>query len=241
MQFDFNVGPNQSQHIDVVGSFVKYKGGAGTIRVRLNGGGYIDLLPGQGVNGVNFTSVDVQDRTGAQNAGTILAGIYDFRDDRITGTVEVIDGGRGRTLAGQCYATGGGYSGATATDYPYLILNNPAGSGRRVIVEEAFCTYLGVATGYVTAFIGAGAFGIAARSAPNKISGGPPSAAQFSVFNGAAQAGAEMYTCLTKEGQEFHVSAREPIIILPGYNFHMRAPLGASPFGGYFDFYEEVI
>lgn len=149
MQFDFNVGPNQSQHIDVVGSFVKYKGGTGTIRVRLNGGGYIDLLPGQGVNGVNFTSIDVQDRTGAQNVGTVLAGIYDFRDDRITGTVDVLDGGKSRTNAGTA-CMGYAFTSGAAAAHSFVQLLNPAGSGKNIYIEQVGF----FSTGAVTSGIG---------------------------------------------------------------------------------------
>jgi hypothetical protein len=83
MQFDINLGANKSQHLDVSGTFLKYKSGTGPIRVRLNGGGYIDLVPGQGVSNVKFDNVDVQDRSGLTNTGTILAGNYDFRDDNV--------------------------------------------------------------------------------------------------------------------------------------------------------------
>lgn len=248
MQFDFTLAANQSQHIDVVGTFIKYKDGTGKIRVRLNGGGYIDLLPGQGVNNVKFTSVDVQDRTGAQNVGTILAGIYDFRDDRITGTVDVVDGGKARTLSGQCFATGGGMPGGATTDFPYLVLNNAAGSGKRIIVEEFGCSWIDTNStdpnemGYANAFIGSANFGNSPRSAPNKISGGVGSTAQFSIWTGPALVGNyEMYTRLMKKGDWFTVSAREPIIILPGWNFHLRGALGATTFSGFFDFYEETI
>lgn len=148
MQFDFNVGANQSQHIDVVGTFIKYKSGTGTIRVRLNGGGYIDLLPGQGVNNVHFTSVDVQDRTGAQNIGTILAGIYDFRDDRITGTVDVVDGGKARTRADAAsvgYASQSGSAGV----YSHVQLLNPATSGKNMYVGQVSFYAIAGATGGV--------------------------------------------------------------------------------------------
>lgn len=92
MQYDFNLEANGSQFIDVKGRFFKYKNGTGKIRVRNSTGGYIDLLPGQGVNGLNYSSLSITDLTGAQNTGYLLAGDYEFSDSTVTissGTVAV--------------------------------------------------------------------------------------------------------------------------------------------------------
>lgn len=135
MQYDFNLSANGGQVIDVKGRFVKYRSGTGPIRVRLSKGGYADLMPGQGIFDTAFDSLTVNDRTGAQNIGVILAGDFDFRDDRITGTVDVVDGGRARTIQGHAFM---GYAGVTSASGQYSTsqLWNPAGSGKRLVVEQ---------------------------------------------------------------------------------------------------------
>jgi hypothetical protein len=135
MQFDFNLQANGGQVIDVAGRFFKYKSGTGLIRVKTDKGGYVDLLPGQGVWGVEFSSLNVQDKSGAANAGVILAGGFDFRDDRISGSVEVIDGGRDRTLANRAFWGQAGV-GVVAAQYPHVQLFNPAASGVNVYIPS---------------------------------------------------------------------------------------------------------
>jgi hypothetical protein len=91
MQYDLNMVPNGSQRVEVSGRFFKYTSGAGKIRVTTNKGAVIDLTVGQGVWGEEYSSLVVQDRSGAGIVGTILAGNYDFRDDTValSGSVNV--------------------------------------------------------------------------------------------------------------------------------------------------------
>lgn len=238
MQFDFNVGPNQSQHIDAVGTFIKYKAGAGTIRVRLNGGGYIDLLPGQGVNNVKFTSIDVQDRTGSQNSGTILAGIYDFRDDRITGTVDVVDGGRTRTFNNQAFSQGAGMNGS-AGQYPYVFLFNPAGSGKNVIIESIVVSSNAV-----------GGWGLswtandpAVGSAPgrSKKAGGANSAAYLKVLSDPTLIGTGYFTLDLQASQPFVHVPKEPYLLVPGTGLAVRGSISGGNINSTFEWFEESI
>lgn len=135
MQFDFNLNPNASQQIEVKGKFFKYKNGLGSIRVRENGGDFIDLQPGQGVWNRNYASLSVQDISGAANNGILIAGDFDFRDDTIIGTVDVLDGGKKRTssnVAFSCY----GRSNASGGLYSCVQLYNDASSVKKIIVES---------------------------------------------------------------------------------------------------------
>lgn len=135
MQFDFTLGAYQSQQLDVQGKFFRLASAAGTVRVKTNTGETIDLEPGQGVWNVDFQWLSVQDRTGSQNDGTILAGGFDFHDDRITGTVDVVDGGKSRTRANQSFMCCG-YRAAAAGLISHFQFFNPPGSGRNVYVEQ---------------------------------------------------------------------------------------------------------
>lgn len=141
MQFDFTLQPNKNQHLDVSGTFLKYTNGTGKIRVRLNGGGYIDLMPGQGVSGVQFNNVDLQDRTGFANTGTILAGMYNFQDDNVYGTVTVRDSSADIVQANKSFISQYGVINAgNGVDSKAVLLYNPANSGKIVKVKKLMYT-----------------------------------------------------------------------------------------------------
>ena len=237
MQFDFNVGPNQSQHIDVVGTFVKYKGGAGTIRVRLNGGGYIDLLPGQGVNGVSFTSIDIQDRTGAQNVGTILAGIYDFRDDRITGTVDVVDGGKARTLANMAFVAGVGLVGQGGL-YSTAQLWNPAGSGKNIVVEVFEMT--SPEGGYIAWEFTSAPLATFVDNGRSKKPAGAPSASQTRRESKGAAVNGSIGVFITAGNNLIQKRYIEPIVLPPGYGLNVGHTAANSGLTVYFEYFEEA-
>jgi hypothetical protein len=135
MQYDFNLTPGGGMKIDVKGRFFKYRSGTGPIRVRASRGGYVDLMPGQGVNNHDFDSLIISDLSMAINAGIIIAGDFDFRDDRITGTVDVLDGGWDRVVSGRAF------SGAVAitpseNHYSTISLFNPESSQSRVMLQQ---------------------------------------------------------------------------------------------------------
>lgn len=219
MQYDFNVAANQSQVLDVKGRFFKYKSGTGMIRVRATSGGYVDLLPGQGVWNTEFSSLTVTDRTGLQNAGVLLAGDFDFHDDRITGTVDVVDGGRTRTLAGTAFA-GAFATTPTAGQYTVIGLWNPPGSGKNAYIEQII----------VSANV-AGEFGIVVNNAQvvNNVGGpGNPNAkragaaASVCQYTRASQAaggtpGQLLLDSYSIANQAFPFRFIEPIMLPPGY------------------------
>lgn len=219
MQYDFNLSPSTGMSIDVAGKFFKYKSGNGAIRVRTSKGGVVDLLPGQGVWNTDFTSLTVTDRTGVQNAGVILAGDFDFHDDRITGTVDVVDGGRTRTLAGTAF------SGAFATtpnagQFTVIGMFNPANSGKNVFVEQMIISAnkageFGIVTNNAMVANNVGNAG----STSNKKAGGPVSACVFTRATQAAGGtpGALLMDSYSVANQAFPYKPTEPIMLPPGY------------------------
>lgn len=239
MQFDFNVAANQSQVLDVAGRFFKYKSGTGLIRVRATNGGYVDLLPGQGVWNTEFTSLTISDRTGLQNAGVILAGDFDFHDDRISGTVSVVDDAKSRTLANAAYLADIGIAGS-AGNYMYAELWNPAGSGKNLIVESVYCssttagfavlrsqtTQLGtLAEGPVTKKIGAASASVALCN--TLLAPGPYVGTQIHGVNLAASQG-------------FKFEFVEPIIIMPGSGLSANGDLGQG-LSSVFEYFEDPV
>lgn len=130
MQFDFAISGWASQRIEVTGRFLKYVEGKGKIRVTTSHGQYVDLMPGQGVEGVQFSGLTITDKSGAGNSGVLLAGDFAFRDDTVTGTLQTMDGTNLSTFAGNCYM-GSLEAGPNA----YQALINPAASGVNVYVR----------------------------------------------------------------------------------------------------------
>lgn len=240
MQFDFNVQANQSQHIDVAGTFIKYKNGTGQIRVRLNGGGYIDLLPGQGVNGVAFNNIDVQDRTGLANAGTILAGVYDFRDDRITGTVDVVDGGKARTnsdSAGIGYA----YVAAVAGQIPHVQVFNPASSGKNIYIEQiSFFSTGGVAYGVGLRRLDTPLSTLYGNGVRKRI-GAPSSVAAFRTQSDANVLGAIGNWLMTLDKGLKLFKFTEPLELQPGIGVVLVNTATGEDLGATIEYFEEPI
>lgn len=91
--YNFTLSANATQNLDVPGDYLKVISATGAIRVRTVEGWMKDLLPGQGVKGLNFQRLILEDRSGAANTGTIAVGIGadSIVDDRITGEVSISD------------------------------------------------------------------------------------------------------------------------------------------------------
>ncbi|PJJ17819.1 hypothetical protein CLU90_0999 [Janthinobacterium sp. 67] len=213
MQYDFNLPGNGGQVIDVKGRFVKYRSGTGYIRVRLSNGGYADLLPGQGIFNIAFDSLTIIDRTGLANAGTILAGDFDFRDDRIYGDVNVIDNSKGKVIAGSTFyrlrAVGG-----IAANYSFVQLFNPLTSGVNISLNRIMLS------SDVTNLIGmtqTGAEAGASLAPANKCIGMADGLLKCNGGNVPGPAGGTAIgSFLISANLYTEVAIRDPIVLLPG-------------------------
>jgi hypothetical protein len=247
MQYDFKLGANGGQQIDVVGSFLKYKSGIGAIRVVTSKGAYIDLVPGQGVWGVDFTRLTVTDRSGVANSGVLLAGNYDFRDQTIPGVVSVADGGVSWTLNQNCFI-GSVKTGASAAPVHNVgSLYNPVGSGKNIVVKSMLCYALSGAEidFYVQAAYTPPGGGVNAK---NKKLGASDSlavlTADSTTYPSSAPIGVPMMTQPCPTGTPFqNMTFAEPVVIPPGYALIFHPGPGAS--GGQsgtvtFDFREDA-
>ncbi|MGZ3319657.1 MAG: hypothetical protein ACXU9C_01610 [Xanthobacteraceae bacterium] len=238
MQFDFTLTPNGAQQIDVRGKFFKYISGAGKIRVRTSTGDSIDLLPGQGVWNTDYTSLTVQDRSGIANYGLLLAGDFDFHDDRISGSVEVIDGGRSRTLANQAFE-GSTYAPVVAGKYATVQLWNPAGSGKRLVLKRV--------TGSCNTSAPVGIKLTQTQMAtldgntPSKLAGGAQSTAQLRYDSVAALPTEKAFAGIgVTAGVSVDRVYQEPILILPGWGLMLWSNGLGYDCVGAFEFYEEL-
>jgi hypothetical protein len=241
MQFDFNLQPNQSQHIDVAGTFLKYIGGAGKIRVRLNGGGYIDLLPGQGIDNVKFNSIDVQDRTGVQNAGTVLAGMFNFRDDRITGTVDVVDGGKGRSLANASFFGFASCDTSVVGEYGHVQLWNPGTSGKNLYVSRIMLSSIAPTPNGAHVNMYNTPLANFQRYGTSKKNGGANSLAELRIATSPASLGTRLYALYLDQNRVVSVDMKEPIVLPPGTGMCVMQGVPQYGLPTTFDFWEEAV
>ena len=239
MQYDFNLPPGGALNLDVKGKFFKYRSGTGPIRVRASKGGYVDLLPGQGVWSLDYDSLNVQDRSGAQNMGVLIAGDFDFHDDRITGTVEVIDGGRTRTNSENSFSAVWGPSG-TAASYNQVQLFNPVGSGKRVIIDQVMVgsSAFDVIQGYFYA-TALDAYGYG----QNKKSGGAQSVceARIKVVPVRLMATPAIMSVSVNGSSSIPYRPTSPFLLLPGTGFMLQNAVQNVGLYADIEFYEESI
>jgi hypothetical protein len=143
--YDITIAPNTTRQLDAPGSyFYYYTGNAGgadsTITMRgLSSGLRIVLKPGQAFRlprGESETSwVLTNFSNTATIIGTVIVGDGDITDNRVTGSVEVVDGGKNRSLSGNAF-----FLPMALGSAPGLFSNvqiwNPANSGKNVIIGQ---------------------------------------------------------------------------------------------------------
>src|SRR5688500_10394922 len=84
------------------------------------------ILAGQGLEGVAFSRLTFRDTSGASNTLRVLIAGDKFIDDRITGEVSMIDGGKARTISNAAFAWANG-CGPIAAKFSAAQLYNPIG------------------------------------------------------------------------------------------------------------------
>lgn len=242
MQYDFTLAAGQAQILDVTGTYFTYKGGLGAIRVTPSSGEPIDLLPGQGMSGVNFTRLTIKDLSGASNLGVLLAGSGQWRDERITGAVEVIDGGRTRTLAGQTFDASG-YQGSVAAQFAAVELWNPVGSGKRQVVKRINSS--SGSTTSANALLTQQMMTTLSRKFPSKMAGGAQSSAELRVQSLLAAPSewpnANFGVIALQPSVTVDRVYQEPIIVLPGWGLLVMSATAATDITAGFEFVEELI
>jgi hypothetical protein len=230
--YDITIAPNTTRQLDAPGSyFYYYAGSAGgadsTITMRgLSSGLRIVLKPGQAFRlprGENETSwVLTNFSNTATILGTVIVGDGDITDNRVTGSVEVIDGGKSRTLANTAFSSNV-YLGVTATN-ANLQIWNPSNSGKNVILEKfELSSSVDVASqyGFTTTQLSTLLY-----KTPSKLSGGLPGVAEARYgATGTQLMGATEWlgSNFMKANSVEVIEFREPIVIKPGYGFAAQA------------------
>jgi len=251
--YDINVPANSTQRVAAQGTFLYYlSGSAGgsdsTLKVRAGFGGTTVLLkPGQSIQ---LPAGEVKGDTwilenyanAATILGVVLVGEGDFSDNRISGSVEVIDGGKARTLAGNAFG-GFAYQANVAAQYTRIQLWNPAASAKNINLENliGLATVTGAAVGHIR--IINTALGTLSGTGNSKKSGGAASVMELRTDTTATVSpnNAALASLSIPVSQMQPYKPVEPLVIGPGYGVVFWGTAGNIDFGATFEWYEEGV
>jgi len=225
--FDLKIAPGAVRFIDVRAAYIYFLngsagGGDTTIAFQPESGSEtVYLKPGQAYKiptgdriGTRWTMTNVKGE--GTIIGQVLMGEGEFTDNRVSGSVEVIDGGKARTLAGVAFSawvSAPGVAGVRSV----VQLQNPAASGKNVVVER-IAVASQVSTGFEVrpglADVGGG-FGTAASKL---VTNGAlvVSSAIFKVGTRAVDTTSTLYLLNAAIGTQAAWRPLEPIVIAPG-------------------------
>lgn len=244
--YDFSLAANvgASQLLNVQGTRVLVLSAlGGQVEVTTDKGDKFKLLEGQGFDSEStdgFNWIMVRNLQAVANAGTIFAGDEFFIDRRITGTVSVVDSAKERTRANLAFMDYGFQTASINTNTPSVQLWNPAGSGKRAIVNSLTVSVSG-ANSFINVAISATQASALRNAARSKLSGGALASTQVRVQDGAVLFGSAYIAraILVNVPQVFTFAT--PVVLLPGYGLSASPDAGAVILTTFadFDFQEE--
>lgn len=224
-QYDLNIPAGQAQNIDVAGDRVQFLSAVdpfAQIEIRPNyAQGNITLRPGQGFRfSEQVTRWVVFNRGSVPLTGFLLIGSGDFFDQRIAGTVDVIDGGKARTLQNQAFIAMG-YQAPLASNFAMVQLWNPVGSGKNLVLEQytVGCS----ANSGIMSWVHTSPLSTLSMAGKSKLLGAADGVGQVRQQTNPVDLGTQMGQVYVQGANGFPVKLVEPIVIRPGYGLHMRA------------------
>lgn len=247
INFPLKLGVGESQNVSQYAGFVYYESGSAggmdnSIKVSVDdgrGSEYI-LKPGQGFRSTGFTSLVVSNNKGQGTIiGTLTLADKEFFDNRVVGTVEVIDGGLARTL-GKVAFTGTVGNKTASNLFSWVQIWNPAASGKNLIVEQ-----FGLTTdtaGQMVIYSSISPQATKASSPASKLIGAPVSVAEMR-YDGKNNADAGVVAMMLLQLQAnipYNWKMTEPIIVPQGYGIVFGGGQNASV-NANVEFYEQAI
>lgn len=245
MNFPLNLPATGMQPVYQVGNYVYYTAGTAggadpSIKVKTDLGDEYILKPGQGfrLDSRTFGSLQISNAGGAATIiGMVTIADGGFFDNRVTGSVEVIDGGKARTLGGgafmastQCVAGAG--------QNPYIELWNQVGSGKNVVLESvSYSSTVNGGIGFKLHNVGISTF---AANGISKFAGAAVSLASLRTQASAAAIGGGNLIQTSINAGTFQTFAfKEPIVLPPGNGFLIVQSTQATDVSAAFEWYEE--
>lgn len=252
-KYDFTAPANGApQIVNVPGRYIKYvtgnAGGNDTGLIVTPGGkpgskillypGQAVTLPNDGTAGPNAWTI-ANALGAAQIVGTVVVGNGRIDDNTLQGVVQVVDGGKSRTLNNSAFGACA-TSAAVASQYSRVQLWNPANSGVRLVLE-AITLNGGASTEGVALVFNTAALATQASAGVSKRAAGAASAASTlrtdstaAVFSGT-QILAQVVAANTVVPYKFS----EPIVIDPGHGLLAWGGTANDSLGVSFEWYEE--
>lgn len=242
--YDIAIAPGVPRQIDAEGDyFYFYTGSAGgaDASIQLQGrssGLRITLQPGQAYKlapGIVESSWILTNRLGGGTIiGTIVIGKGGLTDNRITGSVEVIDGGRARTQGNAAFY-GYSYVAGVASTYAHAQIWNPVGSLRNMYIEQIYPYAVGAAAQGFAIRSHVAALPSLTMNAQSKNLGGAASLAEMRNTTNAVVQGNIIGTVL--KGSPLKLT--EPILLQPGNGLSVINGVTGEDSGANFEFFEE--
>lgn len=251
-KYDFTApSSGASQTINAPGRYLKYvsgSAGGNDASIILTPGGKpgskIILYPGQAITLPHDAAIPsawtiANAQGAAQISGTVVVGNGRVDDNTLQGVVQVVDGGKARTLAGNAFS-GALYVGGVSAKYPAVQLWNPASNTNRAVIEQV-SGGSGVASAWrlvldqlvITT-------DVTATSIGSKKSGGTASTMLAKIDNLAGvPAGALMEMNFVQAASSSIWTPKEPIVLLPGWGAKLFSVTAAADVLGCFEWYEE--
>lgn len=239
-----SLGVSAHWMIGIAGDFFRLSACDWPVTVRLYQGGrevgaMVGMQAGDFVRDVHFDQVRVENGGTAQAVTVQIAG-GGVGSDRVIGEVSVIDGGKARTKAGLAFM-GAVLQTPVAGQYSCCQIKNPAGSGRRIVLEQVDATMTGAA-----GLVGVGQWGadmatLVAVGAAKMIGSGASSMQLRREAVAALPGLGAMMVGGTASGEAFQRKLSEPIVISPGGNIAVWSSVVNVRLDVGFEWYEEVV
>lgn len=223
--YDITIAPNTTRQLDAPGSYFYYYagsagGGDSTITMRgISSGLRIILKPGQAFRlpkGSTETSWILTNYANTTTIiGSVIVGDGDITDNRVTGSVEVVDGAKTRTITGSAGLMSAATPAPGAGNYIQQGVWNPAGSGKRVIVNKLIFSSATQQTVFIARISAAATLsGVATMLFDGSAFGG---VTKVSQYTGPTVTGQVISGIGVQANQSFTIDLNEPIVIKPGY------------------------
>jgi hypothetical protein len=235
--YQFSIPAGGSFPLLVIGDYCKILTSSGPLTLQGDTFGSIGpILAGQGVQDSPFSRLVLEDESGATNNGTILIADNAFIDDRITGEVSVIDGSSIRAKNGGAF-TAHAYVTANATLHSTCQIWNPAGSGKKLIIESIIPFIEQNITLNIKNTNAIIANGSIYNGIGNKKSTGPTGVAV--LYTSSTGPGPEVANA--SYGLTLPMQLKTPFVIEPGHGLNFASTLINKYCGFDLEFYEESL
>ncbi|RQQ65545.1 hypothetical protein [Burkholderia stagnalis] len=247
--FDINVPTTGAFVVHAPGRYIKYvsgNNGGGDARLVVTpggmGGAKITLAPGQAYRVADDAAVPdswtlANYAGGPAIVGQVVIGNGRIDDNSIAGTVQVVDGGKARTLNNSAFGIVGQAS-AVAGQYGRVQLWNAANTGVRLVVESI--QVVNANAGGVGAYVQANAVQLATLVGPGnaKIAGGTSAKAMCYTDTNAVQGNGGESSLYVNPGT-YQIKFAEPLVIPPGYGLLIYGATVNAALQVNFEWYEE--